>query len=362
MTFELATPYVTIDMDIVERNIQKMLDIVKPMGIKHRPHIKTHKSVFLAKKQLEAGCTGITCAKLSEAEVMVSKGIKDILIAFPIIGSIKLERLEKLLELAEIRTIVNSYFGAKGLSELGKRIGKNIVVYIEIDGGLNRGGVQPGKPALDFASSIKDLPNLNINGLLYYGGTIYAENNPDEIIKKTKQERDDLINTRDLLVQNGFDIQVLSTGTSYSSRNAEYLEGVTEVRAGNYIFNDASTLWPGIVKLEDCALSVWATVVAKPKNNTWIIDAGSKTLSSDTGAFTKGYGYIVGHENCRLYKLNEEHGFVQTEGTEDVSIGDVIQIIPNHSCVIPNMNLNIYAIRDNEIEQNIVVDARGMNV
>lgn len=362
MYTEIATPFVTIDMDIVERNIHTMLETVKPYGILHRPHIKSHKSVFLAKKQLEAGCHGITCAKLSEAEVMAANGITDILIAFPIIGKLKLERLGKLIGKAEIKTIVNSFDGAKGLSDLAISINKPITVYIEIDGGLNRGGVLPGIPTLEFARSINELPYLSIEGLLYYGGTIYSESSQAEIIRKTRMERDDLVATQILLNQHGFSIRVLSTGSSYSSRNAQYLEGVTEVRAGNYIFNDASTLWPGLVSLQDCALSVWSTVVAKPDNHTWIIDAGTKTLTSDTGAFTKGYGYIVGHEECQIYKLNEEHGFVKSIGNEEVSVGDVIQIIPNHSCVIPNLNWHIYAVRNNKVLHSISIDARGMNV
>ncbi|PKL26339.1 MAG: amino acid processing protein [Spirochaetae bacterium HGW-Spirochaetae-2] len=362
MYTDIATPYVTIDMDIVDSNIHKMLDTVERYGIRHRPHIKTHKSSFIAKKQLEAGCCGITCAKLSEAEVMAKHGITDILIAFPIIGSLKLERLGKLIGIADIKTIVNSLEGAKGLSNLGVEIGKIISVYIEIDGGLNRGGVLPGIPTLEFAESIRDLPNLTIDGLMYYGGTIYAENSQEEIIRKSRQERDDLVMTQKLLCSHGFSIKVLSTGSSYSSRNAQYLEGVTEVRAGNYVFNDASTLWPGLVKLKDCALSVWSTVVAKPDTNTLIIDAGSKTLTSDTGAFTKGYGYIVGHEDFQLFKLNEEHGFVRTTGPTNLTIGDVLQIIPNHSCVIPNLNWHVYAVIDGKIEHQIQIEARGMNV
>ncbi len=358
----LLTPYVTIDMDIVEQNIRQMLETVTPVGIHHRPHIKTHKSVFLAKKQLEMGCKGITCAKLSEAEVMAENGITDILIAFPIIGEGKLKRLGKLMDCADVKTIVNSMEGARGLSAMGVEIEKTVPVYIEIDGGLNRGGVLPGQPCLEFADSIKDLPNLEIVGLMYYGGTIYAENSKEKIIAKTEKEREDLLSTRDLLNDHGYNVAELSTGTSFSSRNAKYLKGITEVRAGNYIFNDASTLWPGYVSLEQCAMSVWSTVVAKPDAQTLIIDAGSKTLTSDTGAFTEGFGYVVGYPEFRIYKLNEEHGFVHIPESSDISIGDQLQIIPNHACVIMNTNYQIFAVRNGEIEHSITIDARGMNV
>ncbi len=359
---DLLTPAVIIDLDTVERNIKDMVEINKQYNINHRPHIKAHKSIYFAKKQLNGGCVGITCAKLSEAEVMAEHGIDDILIAFPIIGSAKLERLGTLVEKANIITMINSVEGATALSELGAKIDRKIKTFIEVDGGINRGGIMPGQPVLDFARKIRDLQGLDICGLLYYGGTIYGENTEKGIIEKTKKESRELIEAQKLLNDDGFNISILSTGSSYSARMAKHLEGVTEVRAGNYIFNDASTLWPGLVKEEDCALRVLSTVVSKPDDCTAIIDAGSKALTSDTGAFTKGYGYVVGHPEISIYKLNEEHGFMVSDEPNSLKIGDIVEIIPNHACVIPNLNDSVYGVRNGKVEVVISVDARGKNI
>lgn len=359
---DLLTPTVIIELDIVERNIENMLEITKQNNIKHRPHIKAHKSIYFAQEQLRRGCVGITCAKLTEAEVMVEHGIKDILIAFPIIGKAKIERLGALIDKADITNMINSIEGAIGLSELGVRMGKKLKTLIEVDGGINRGGIMPGEPTLEFARKVKDLSGLDVCGLLYYGGTIYGENTEEGIIEKTKKERRDLLETQKLLNDDGFSITILSTGSSYSARMAEHLEGVTEVRSGNYIFNDGSTLWPGLVREEDCALRILSTVVSKPDSYTAIIDAGTKTLTSDTGAFTKGYGYVIDHPEITIYKLNEEHGFMISEKPNDLKVGDVIEIIPNHACVIPNLNDTVYGVRNGKVEVVIPVDARGKNI
>ncbi len=363
MVSNILTPAVVIDLDIAEKNIRDMLDITKAYGILHRPHIKAHKSVFFARKQVDAGCVGITCAKLSEAEVMADHGFTDILIAFPIIGELKLDRLGKLLEKADVSTIINSVQGAEGLSRLGERLGRKINVFIELDGGINRGGLIFGQPALDFALKVKGLQGIHICGLMYYGGTIYGEATQEGLISKTKQELEHLTYTRDLLNANGFDIRILSTGSSLSARLAEHLEGVTEVRAGNYIFNDGASLWQGLVTEEDCALRVLSTVVSKPDENTLIIDAGSKTLTSDTGAFTKGFGWVVGEgKEIEIYKLNEEHGFLRTQKPNDYQVGDVLEIIPNHACVICNLTDSVYGVRGNEVEAVIPIEARGKNI
>ena len=188
MYVTLPTPAVVIELDIAENNIQKLIKEAKAHGIAHRPHVKTHRSSELAKLQLSLGAQGITCAKLGEAEVMAEAGIDDILVCYPLIGEDKMQRLGKLMEKAKVTTIINSVAGARQLSELGERIGKRIPVRIDVDGGLGRGGVKPGQPALEFANQVKDLPGIRIVGLMYYGGLIYHEKSKEDM-KKIFEER-----------------------------------------------------------------------------------------------------------------------------------------------------------------------------
>lgn len=155
MVQTVSTPAVIVDLDIAERNIRSMAEEARKAGIRHRPHIKSHKSVYFARKQLEAGSTGITCAKLGEAEVMAEAGIDDILIAFPIIGEDKQERLYQLAQKVKVTTVADSVEGATAVSEVGERLGRRIPLYIEVDGGIGRCGRQPGRTRCNLRSGSK---------------------------------------------------------------------------------------------------------------------------------------------------------------------------------------------------------------
>jgi D-serine deaminase-like pyridoxal phosphate-dependent protein len=358
-----STPSVQADMDVVERNIKKAVEALGAYGITHRPHIKVHKSIALAALQQRLGCRGITCAKLGEAEVMADGGIGDILLAYPLIGTEKLERYRLLAERENllIRTVINSIAGAKGLSDLAVSMGRPLPVLIELDGGINRGGIKPGDPLAAFAKAVKDLPGIVIEGVLYYGGDIYGCKTREDIRLRSRKERDDIQKSADILESFGFTMKVLSGGSSFSLRFPEELQGLTEVRAGNYVFNDNALFSLSIVPEEDCALRIYTTVVGRPDGETAIIDAGSKTLTSDTVAGRPGYGYIVECPGAVIYKLNEEHGFVRNDGGLDWKIGDVRSIIPNHACTIPNLCDEIYGVRKGHLETPIRIDARGKN-
>lgn len=358
---KIETPAVVVELNIAQKNIREMVENNKRYGIGHRPHIKAHKSLRLARMQLDAGAIGITCAKLGEAEVFAEGGIRDILLAFPVIGRDKLERYGKLTEICSPLTIVNSVEGAKGLSDLGVSLHRTLDVLIELDGGIRRGGVPPMEPALAYARMIRDLPGIRIVGLMYYGGLIYAEKTEEGIARMARKERDDLLNTKALLEKNGFTLPIVSGGSSFSAKCPENLEGITEVRAGNYIFNDGAQLYIKKVRPEDCALRVAATVVSRVDDCSVIIDAGSKTLTSDTCACGTGFGYVMGHEDIVIYKLNEEHGYLKSENPIDLKIGEKIAVIPNHACVVPNLTDRMVGLRDGVFDSMIRVDARGRN-
>lgn len=361
MYYVSNTPAVVIDLEQADLNIQKMVAGLNRSGIAHRPHTKTHKTLYFARRQLELGASGITCAKVSEAEVMVQGGIKDILIAYPIIGGEKLRRLGDLMRVAELSTVVNSAEGAEGLSSLGLRIGKRVPVLIDIDGGMQRGGLAPFEPALAFAKQIGRLPGIQIVGLMYYNGSLSSCDTKEEMMREAERERDELIKTAELLRAHGFEMRTLSGGSSYSSALPEHLKGITEARAGTYIFGDASLLSGGVAALSDCALRVHATVVSTSSERRFIIDAGSKTLSSDLCGHRPGYGYVCERPEAVISKLNEEHGFVDTQTPHGLRVGDQVTVIPNHCCVVMNLANAAIGTRNGQYERMIRIDARGMN-
>ena len=359
---KLPTPAVVVELDVAEQNIREMAAGAKKYGINHRPHIKTHRSVYFAKLQAENGCSGITVAKLGEAEVMADHGFDDIFIAYPLIGEDKLERLYTFSRRAYVSTIVNSEEGARALSDYFLRKGKTIDVLIDVDGGLNRGGLGVGKKTLEFAEKIRDYQGIHIIGLMYYGGLIYDSHNTEDVKAFSQKERDDLVSTASILREHEFEMRRLSAGSSYSGKYPELLEGITEIRSGHYIFNDCSQIDVGLAAPEQCALNVITTVVSKPDEHTVICDMGTKTMSSDRCHYRGGYGYVVDYPEIEIYALNEEHAFLRTEGIIPLQIGQKISVVPNHACVVTNLTEKVYGFRNGQLERTIDIDARAKSV
>ncbi|POT59896.1 amino acid processing protein [Citrobacter amalonaticus] len=355
----LTTPYVMLDLDIMERNITAMTSGLLRNNIQHWPHIKTHKSVRLAKLEQRLGASGITCAKLSEAEIMAAGGITSILLAYPIIGDDKCQRYADLARKINIRTIVDSRSGAQGLSRAAVKNGMTFSIDIAVDYGAHREGIQP-ENILDFARDVAALPGLRIDGIFTYAGTIYQYHNEADIRQAARDEAALLIRCRDELNAHGFEIKTLSGGSTLSSFYADELQGITESRAGNFIFGDMNAINAGIYTPQDCALTICATVVSIPLPGYATVDAGTKSLTSDLSATPGSYGLIQENPDVHLVKLNEEHGYLRYDPEKvSLTVGEQIHIIPNHCCVVANLVDEIYGFRNGEFSETITVDARG---
>lgn len=355
----LTTPYVALDMDIMEKNIIAMTSGLARNNIQHWPHIKTHKSVRLAKLEQELGASGITCAKLSEAEVMAAGGITSILLAYPLIGDDKCQRYAELARKVTLRTIVDSLPGAEGLSRAAVRNGLTFDIDIAIDFGAHREGIQP-EQLLDFARVVAELPGLRVKGVFTYAGTIYQYRNEPDIRRAAREEAMLLIQSRDILNAHGFAIDVLSGGSTLSSFYADELNGITESRAGNFIFGDMNAINGGIYTPEHCALTICSTIVSIPLPGYATLDAGTKSLTSDLSATAGSYGLIQEHPDVALVKLNEEHGYLRYDPEKvSLTIGEQVHIIPNHCCVVANLVDEIYAFRNGKLSETIAIDARG---
>ena len=353
------TPFIAVDLDVMERNIARMASLAKEAGVKLRPHTKTHKSPYIAKKQLEAGASGITCAKLGEAEVMVEHGIENILIAFPIIGKSKLRRFSELLKRAHLLVALDDIAVAKGINDVGEAHRKKIPVYVDVDTGLHRMGRSP-RESVEHIAEMAKLPFIEVKGVMSHTGQAYAKNSEADILAVALQDAEMMYETKRELEKRGVFIDEISVGATATARFIKQIPHVTEMRPGMYVFNDRFVMGAGGATEEDCAVRVFATVVSRPAKDRIIIDAGSKTLAMDVYKHG-GYGHIVGHPNVTIRTLSEEHGTLHVEGDSDLKIGDVIEIIPNHICPVINLACQLYGFRGGKLETVIPVLGRGKN-
>lgn len=343
----LDTPAVVVDLDIVEKNLQFGADFARRQGLNFRPHIKTHKIPLLAQAQLELGARGITAQKISEAEVMVDAGLTDVLISYNIVGPLKLRRLRKLSERASVRTVADHLTVVAGLAEHFQDSSKKLGVLVEIDGGLNRCGVASVELTMEIAIAIEQAAGLKFDGFMVYPAP-----------KKWAQALEFLRDCKAECLKVGLRPNILSTGGTPDMGNVQRDDHVTEYRAGSYIYNDRSLLESGVVQAEDCALSVFATVVSTPTDRRAIIDAGSKSLTSDLFGM-EGFGYVKGHPEAKIFGLSEEHGHIEFLPDTRPNIGDKVEIIPNHACVVSNLVEHVFFVRGDKLVGPQNISARG---
>jgi len=359
---DLDTPCVIIDLDKVDRNIARMQKIATDAGISLRPHAKTHKIPQLAHKQIQAGAIGITVAKLGEAEVMVASGIQEILIAYPIIGEKKLERLMRLAQQAQITVAIDSYEAAIGISTAAERTQTQIGILIEMDCGFGRVGLPPGLPVLELAEKIVLLPGIKLKGILTFAGHSYDA--PDEAaLQKVGLEEGRLaMETAKLLREHDIPLEIISAGSTPTARFVSQVPGITEIRPGTYIFGDLMQVQIGAHQLNDCALTIKVTVISRPAHNRAVVDAGTKifTMDGDNSPLGTGRGLVVGHPGINVAWFTEEHGMLELSAEEEtLRIGDTLEIIPVHSCAVINMVDEVAAVRDNQVEAIWPVLGRG---
>jgi D-serine deaminase-like pyridoxal phosphate-dependent protein len=357
---ELDTPALLIDLDIMERNLHRAADYATAHGFRLRPHTKTHKTPALARRQLELGAAGITVAKVGEAEVMVAAGPEDLLVAYPIIGARKLERLMAVARKVQLTVALDSLFAASLLSDAAYRAGVTVGVLAEVDVGLSRVGVTPGSELVKLIQGIERLPALRFDGVAFYPGHIKKLD--DEGMRALNQLSETVGSMLQMLRVAGIEPRIVSGGSTPTLFYSHCVEGLNEIRPGTYIFNDKSTLNLGACSIEDCAASVLVTVVSTARPGQVIIDGGSKTFSSDglAGSHEVSFGYVIEDPDAVFVRMNEEHGYIDVRSARRrCSIGDRMRIVPNHICVTVNLHEKIYGIRGDRVEQVWEVQARG---
>jgi D-serine deaminase-like pyridoxal phosphate-dependent protein len=342
------TPVAIIDLDVMEANIRRLQTYCDVHGLANRPHIKTHKIPALARQQVSAGAVGITCQKLGEVAVMLEAGLTDILLTYTILGEAKLTRLRALADRPGVRLTVacDSAPAALALSSAFRTATRPLPVIVECDTGAGRMGTQTPAETVELAQLIARLPGLQFEGVMTY-----------PITEETGRFFEA---TLERLERIGLRPRVVSTGGTPVYLRAHQVPGVTEHRAGTYIFNDRATVASGAATWEDCAMRVRTTVISRPTPTRAILDAGSKSLSSDLMG-QSGYGLIVEYPDAVIARLNEEHGIVDlSRCAKKPEVGEIVSVIPNHACVVTNLHDFLVGVRGERVEVVWPVAARGM--
>lgn len=359
---DLDTPSLLIDKNILKANINKMQKLCNDNGINLRPHIKTHKSPVIAKMQLKAGAIGIAAAKISEAEVFAGNGFNDIQIANIIIGPDKISKLYKLHEQVERLTCgIDSAEGAAMLSSFFHSKKKILNVFIIINSGLNRCGVDSKEELLNLAKDIQNMPGINLYGLLTHAGSVYSAFGYDERKAIGLNESELLLGYKDYLEKHNIEISEISVGSTPTAEFCSTVNGVSELRAGNYIYHDMIQVGLGSANISQCAMSLLSRVIGVHNGSRVIIDAGKKALSSDPVtrniSSVKGFGYIRDKDEY-ITRLSEEHGIID-EPHSEYSLNEKVRIIPNHACMVSNLFDVAYFTDGDDVTDEISIDARG---
>jgi D-serine deaminase-like pyridoxal phosphate-dependent protein len=387
---DLPSPAILIEDRRLDANLRRMQAKARGQQVALRPHAKTHKSIRLARRQRDLGASGITVAKVGEAEVFAEAGFDDIRLAYTPVSDRDFARMLVLMERARISFCVDTDEGADAVSSFFARHGHLAEVLIEVDCGYGRCGVPWDHPrAVAFAQRISGLPGLRLSGILTHAGHGYQgpkiAESPEEALRRVSaEERDRMLDYASRLYQLGlidpnaeaagkgrFEISIGSTPTMrYFENRVDLGFTITEIRPGNYLFNDAIQVGLGVANLAECALTVQATVISRHRDKTGadklFLDAGKKVFTSDTGYNTHGYGILLYNArmmqslpHAQLVALSEEHGWVRVPGGATLDIGARVRIVPNHACVVVNNFDAMYLVEGDEVLEEIKVDARG---
>jgi len=350
---DIPTPALLVDLDVLKSNIRMMSEYLENKKVGLRPHIKCHKTPEIAKMQIDAGACGVMVAKLGEAKIMADAGMEDIAIANQIIQEMKIEELADLNKYAKVSVAVDNPIMADKISSIATKKGINVSLIIEVDVGMNRCGVSPGKPTLDLAKKVSISNGVTFGGLMGYEGWAAYAKSFEERKKSCHECYKKLIDTVNLIERAGLKIETVSAGATTSFSIAAEYPGITELEAGSYVFMDLLHKMEGIPF--NYALSVLTTVISRPTRDRAIIDGGLKTFSE-----TEGFAKAKSMTGIELYQLDEEHGFLKLiDPGLDLHVGDAIEFIPAYASTTVNLHDKLYVMKGNKVEHIWRIAARG---
>lgn len=359
---ELLTPALLIDQSILERNLKTMQARAKSLGVALRPHIKTHKCLEIARQQRDLGAQGITVSTFYEAETFIGAGFNDVLWAFPI-PPVYATRVLKFPE-STIRVVIDSSEAKGHLDKVCRTAGRKLHVWLKVDCGYHRAGVDPeSEEAERLVQSLVDSNVLLFDGILSHSGHAYHARNRQEILPIAQQERDVMVNFAERMKAKGYPIPAISIGSTPAASVIDRLDGISEVRPGNYAFYDYTQAMIGSCSVSDCALTVLASVIShQPGASHFLTDAGALALSKDEGPThvknEMGMGILFENyerkrlaSHLQLATLSQEHGKVIAESPRflenSFAVGEKVRILEHHSCLTA-ANFDRYYVVDGD--------------
>lgn len=356
----LATPALLVDLDVMEENIAAMSGLAARRGLALRPHVKSHKSTYIADRQLAAGASGICVATVGEAEVMSQHGIADILLAYPIVGERKLGRLRALADAGALTLVADSVEVAEGYSGLASTVGRDLPVLLEIDAGMQRIGVPPAD-AGTVGAKVAALPGLDVRGILTHAGHSHDAVGQRGIEAVARDEVRAMVRAREDLERAGIEVRVVSAGSTITTPYLSATDGITEVRPGTYVFNDLRTLGRWACTPDRLAVSMLTTVVSRGPGRV-TIDAGSKTITTSRTDL-HGHGYPRNRPDASFMRLSEEHGVLEVAVDDDsLRVGDRLELMPIHVCVWMDLQHEVYGVSGGRIVRRIAIDAMRRSI
>jgi D-serine deaminase-like pyridoxal phosphate-dependent protein len=356
---ELETPTPIVDLDRMEHNLDRMAAYASAHKVALRPHIKTHKTPWLAAEQLRRGAVGVTCATPREAEVM-SEVTDDVLLAYPTVGSAKARRVAGLPTGVRLTVALDSARAADELADAAREAGRRAAVLVECDMGMRRVGVQTTSDAVALVRHVSARRELEYAGIAFYPGHIREPvDQQDEALSALKQRLQHMLTA---LRQAGVEPRVVSGGSTPTAWRTHEIPGMTEMRPGTYIYNDRTTAAVGACTTDECALTVLATVVSTAVPGQAVIDAGSKALGREPmrGIEGEGFGTLLDHQEVFVRAMSEEHGLLDLSRTGwRPGVGDRVRVIPNHVCIVVHLFDIVHGVRGETLETSWPVTARG---
>ncbi len=361
---QLETPCIVIDVDKARENCETMQREANRCKCALRPHVKTHKMPFFAQMQMKLGAGGVTCCKVSEAEIMADGGVLDIFLAYPLVGKARLERA-MILHRRVDRLIfgVDSVPTAKLLQEAAQSHHLMAEVRMEVDTGAGRTGV-PLERAVELAQQIEQMPNLKLTGIYTFKSLVFEGRPTTNINLASREEGELLQQVVNQLKTAGICIKEVSGGSTPTGVAVARTGVVTEIRPGTYIFNDYMLVREGYCKIKDVAVRMYATVVSTPRPDYAVLDGGTKAFSTDIPLgvppyYYPGYAVVEGNPDLELRRMNEEHGMlISRRGETGLQVGDVVSLIPVHVCTTINLHNQVYLLEQGCLKK-CPVSARG---
>lgn len=359
MFHDLPTPCILVDATIVRRNLQRMAEYAKSHGLRIRPHTKTHKSTLVGRMQMDAGATGLTVAKVGEAKVMASVS-EDLLMAYPAVDPRRCAELAQLAAGKAVRVGIDSTFAADQLGEAARAAGSTIGILVDLDVGHHRTGAQTPEDALALARHIDRTAGLRLDGVMFFPGHINSP--PAEQGPALRALGARLAEFLSPWTRDGLRAEIVSGGSTPTAFQSHLVAGLTEIRPGTYVFNDMNSVHGGSAMLADCAARIVSTVVSTSVPGQVVLDAGTKTLTSDRcgPAPDSGHGYIVEYPQAKIAKLSEEHAQVDVTRCERTPrVGERVTVIPNHICPCVNLQDQVWWWEPGEGPRAVTVEGRG---